>query len=60
MVISDSIFRYENFDPGTPIGAIENLFEFQDALARIRKEADIVIPAHDNDVLSRYPDGVIA
>ena len=60
VVISDSIFRYENFDPGIPIGAIENLFEFQDALERIRKEADIVIPAHDNDVLSRYPDGVIA
>lgn len=60
VVISDSIFRYENFDRGIPIGAIENLFEFQDALDRIKKEADIVIPAHDNEVLRRYPNGVIA
>jgi len=60
VVISDSIFRYENFHLGIPIGVIENLFEFQDALDRIRKEADIVIPTHDNEVLRRYPDGVIA
>ena len=60
VVISDSIFRYENFDPGTPIGAIESLTEFQDALERIRAEADIVIPAHDNDVLQRHPGGMIA
>lgn len=60
MVISDSIFRYENFDPGIPIGVLENIFECQDALERIRKEADIVIPKHDNRVLERYPDGIIA
>ena len=60
VVISDSIFRYENFESGVPIGVIENLFEFQDALDRIRKEADIVIPCHDNEVLHRYPDGIIA
>ena len=60
VVISDSIFRYENFDPGIPIGAIENLFEFQDALERIKKEADIIIPAHDNEVLRKYPEGIIA
>lgn len=60
VVISDTIFRYENFDPGIPIGVVENLFEAQDALERIRHEADIVIPTHDNEVLRRYPDGVIA
>ena len=60
VVISDSIFMYENFDPGIPIGVLENLFECQDALDRIRREADVVVPAHDKDVLVRYPDGIIA
>jgi glyoxylase-like metal-dependent hydrolase (beta-lactamase superfamily II) len=60
VVISDSIFMYENFEPGIPIGVVENIFECQDALERIRKEADIVIPAHDPEVLARYPDGIIA
>jgi glyoxylase-like metal-dependent hydrolase (beta-lactamase superfamily II) len=60
IIISDSIFMYENFEPGIPIGVLENVFECQDALAYIRKEADIVIPIHDPDVLLRYPDGIIA
>jgi len=59
VVICDSIFRYENYDPGTPIGALENLSEFHDALDRIRREADIVIPGHDNKVFENYPDGII-
>ena len=60
VVISDSIFRYENFEKGIPIGVLENIFECQDALDRIRKEADIVIPTHDNELLVRFPNGIIA
>jgi glyoxylase-like metal-dependent hydrolase (beta-lactamase superfamily II) len=60
VVISDSIFMYENFEPGVPIGVVENIFECHDALERIRKEADIVIPGHDPEVLVRYPGGIIA
>jgi glyoxylase-like metal-dependent hydrolase (beta-lactamase superfamily II) len=60
VVISDTIFVYENFDPGISIGVAESLFECEDALERIRKEADIVVPKHDGRVLERYPDGIIA
>lgn len=60
IVLSDSIFRYENFEKDLPIGVLESLFECQDALVRIRKEADIVIPTHDNEILARFPGGVIA
>jgi glyoxylase-like metal-dependent hydrolase (beta-lactamase superfamily II) len=60
VVISDSIFRFENFEKSIPIGVLENLFEFYDALDRIRKEADIVIPTHDNELLVRFPNGIIA
>ena len=45
---------------GIPIGVVENSFECQDALERIRDEADILIPAHDPEVLARYPGGIIA
>jgi glyoxylase-like metal-dependent hydrolase (beta-lactamase superfamily II) len=60
VAISDSIARHENIDPGIPLGVLENIFECQDALDRLRKEADIIIPKHDNQVLEQYPDGVIA
>jgi N-acyl homoserine lactone hydrolase len=60
VVISDSIFMYENWEQSIPIGVLENMFEGLDALERIRKEADIVIPKHDNRVLERFPGGVIA
>ncbi len=60
IVISDTIFRYENLDPGIPIGVLENIFECQDALERIRQEGDMVIPMHDNEVMARYPEGIIA
>jgi len=60
VVLSDSIFRYENFEQSVPIGVLENLFEFYDALDRVRKEADIVIPTHDNRLYVRFPNGIIA
>ena len=60
VVISDALFTYENFDPGIPIGVLENIFECEDALQRVPEEADLVIPNHDNKVLVRYPDGIIA
>ena len=60
VVLSDSIFRYENFEEGIPIGVVESIFEWQDALTRVREEADIVVPMHDNGVLVRHPGGIIA
>jgi glyoxylase-like metal-dependent hydrolase (beta-lactamase superfamily II) len=60
VVISDSIFMYENVEAGIPIGVLENIFECRDALERIRRKADIVVPAHDPAVLARYPNCVIA
>jgi hypothetical protein len=60
VVISDSIFKYENFNPGTPIGVLENIFECRDALERIRQAADIIFPTHDSRALDRHPGGIIA
>lgn len=56
---SDTIFYYGNLEQNHPIGLNLNLIECYDCMARVRREADIVIPAHDPQVLNRYPDGVI-
>ena len=60
VVISDSIFMNDNIYPGVPIGVLENNSECQDALERVRNEADSVIPKHDNRALELYTDGIIA
>ncbi len=60
IVLSVSIFRYDNFDWGIPIGALENIYECLDALERIRSLADVVNPVHDAEVLVLYPKGIIA
>ena len=60
VVISDSIPKYENFDPGIPMGVLENMFECEDALERIRRKADVIVPRGDSRVLDRYPDGILA
>lgn len=60
VVISDAIFRYENFEKGTPIGCAQSIFEFKDGLDRVREEADIVIPMHDYESYRKHPEGIIA
>jgi len=56
---SDTIFYYGNLEQNHPIGLNINLIECYDCMARVRKEADIFIPAHDPKLLERFPDGVI-
>jgi glyoxylase-like metal-dependent hydrolase (beta-lactamase superfamily II) len=56
---SDTIFYYANLEQNHPIGLNLNLIECYDCMARVRREADIVIPAHDPRVLEKFPDGVV-
>lgn len=56
---SDTIFYYGNLEQNHPIGLNLNLIECHDCMARVRREADVFIPAHGPEVLRRYPDGVI-
>jgi len=56
---SDTIFYYGNLEQNHPIGLNLNLIECYDCMARVRREAEVFIPAHDPEVLIRYPDGVI-
>ncbi|HID86088.1 MAG TPA: N-acyl homoserine lactonase family protein [Anaerolineae bacterium] len=59
VLTGDVVFLYGNLEQDHPVGLAVNIPECYAAMARIRREADIVVPAHDPEILRRYPDGVI-
>jgi|SRR5579884_3584602 glyoxylase-like metal-dependent hydrolase (beta-lactamase superfamily II) len=59
VVVSDCFFKYGNMERNHPIGISESLAEWHRAYARIRREADLVLPLYDPEVLQRHPGGTI-
>lgn len=59
VVISDCFFKYPNVDQNIPLGVQESMEQCMLAYARIRKEAAVVIPLYDPEVLKRHPGGRI-
>ncbi len=59
VITSDVVFLYDNIEKNHPIGLSYNIPECLDAMERIRKEADIIVPAHDPELLKRFPGGRI-
>jgi glyoxylase-like metal-dependent hydrolase (beta-lactamase superfamily II) len=59
IVTGDNVYLV---DPGLteqrPPGYYVNLFEVTEALRRIQRDADHVLPMHDAAVYERYPDGI--
>ena len=60
VIISDCFFKYRNIEENIPLGINESLEECLAAYQRIRREADLVVPLYDPEVLVRHPGGVIA
>ncbi|MEM4311888.1 MAG: hypothetical protein QXX95_05810 [Nitrososphaerales archaeon] len=60
VIASDCFFKYKNIEENIPIGVMESFEEYVKAYDRIRREADILLPLYDPEVLSRYPNGEIA
>jgi glyoxylase-like metal-dependent hydrolase (beta-lactamase superfamily II) len=60
VAVTDAVFHYGNIESMRPLGINENLDEVFAAYTRLKKEADVVIPLYDPDVLSRFPDGRVA
>jgi|DewCreStandDraft_4_1066084.scaffolds.fasta_scaffold00676_16 glyoxylase-like metal-dependent hydrolase (beta-lactamase superfamily II) len=54
----DLIYKYENLETPRPPGWTD-VNEWWKALDKIRAMGDFVLPAHDPEVLSRWPGGVI-
>lgn len=53
LVVSDCFFKYRNIEEEIPLGIMENLEECSRAYARIRKEADVLLPLYDPTVPDR-------
>lgn len=59
VVVSDSFFKYANVEKNHPLGLSESLEECYESYTRIRREADILLPLYDPEVLDRHPSGII-
>jgi glyoxylase-like metal-dependent hydrolase (beta-lactamase superfamily II) len=59
VLIGDCAFKYGNLE-GAPLGIAESLEEARTAYARIRRQADHLIPLYDPAVFERYPRGIVA
>lgn len=59
ILAGDVAFLYGNIEQNHPVGLITSVEECYTAMARIRREADLIVPAHDPLILERYPQGVI-
>ncbi len=57
VAVTDCCFKYDNIEKNIPLGIMESLPECMAAYERLRREADIVIPLYDPEVLKRFPDG---
>ena len=59
VIFSDCFFRYEHITNNRLLGINENMYEALEAYARIREEADILVPMYDPRVLEDHPQGKI-
>ncbi len=55
----DTIWLYKNIEEDIPISEAHSLDECRAAMRWIRKEADIILPGHDPEILKRFPQGGI-
>lgn len=60
VIVSDSFFTYDNVEKMQPLGILESMEECFRTYERVRREADILLPLYDPQVLSRHPGGKIA
>ena len=57
--LTDAVFKYRNYEEKIPLGLSESLEEHYRLYARIRREADFVLPLYDPLLTERHPKGVI-
>lgn len=60
VVATDAAFSYRNVEDNVYLGIGESYAEAMDTYARLRREADILIPLYEPQVAVRHPDGRIA
>ena len=60
VAVTDCCFKYGNIERNHPLGIMESLPECLAAYDFLGREADIVIPLYDPEVLKRFPEGKVA
>jgi len=58
VLTGDVVYKYENIEQDRPINSPDEK-SCREAMAKIRSEGDIVLPAHDPIILERWPEGII-
>lgn len=60
VIATDAAFSYRNVEENIYLGIGESYAEAMSTYARLRAEADILIPLYESAVLERFPNGVVA
>lgn len=60
VIASDAFFKYGNVEGNHYLGVGESYAEAMETYARVREDADIIIPLYDPEVFERFPGGKIA
>ena len=58
--ILETAFLKENVDQEQPIGVAENAALCRQVIRRYKRECDLVLAIHDNTLLERFPEGIVA
>ena len=59
VALTDAVFKYRNYEEKIPLGLSESLEEHYRLYAKLKREADIVVPLYDPLLLEHHPRGVI-
>lgn len=59
VALTDAIFHYRNFEESIPLGLSECVEEHYRLYARLRREADLILPLYDPTLAQRHPTLVI-
>lgn len=60
VALTDAVFKYRNYEEKIPLGLSESLEEHYRLYARLKREADIVLPLYDPLLTERHKGGIIA
>lgn len=56
---SDVMYNYKNLELNWPMGSFWDLPDLMAGYDRLRREADVIVPAHDWKFLEEFPSGTI-
>lgn len=59
ILTGDVAYLYENIEQNHPIGLAFNLYEAIEAVQKLKRIGDILLPGHDKEIMNRYPKGLI-